>query len=74
MFNYVYLLSQSQVDTFQEVSGNVQFKLRPVLYKRYFRCNNCFLLLVYTIHLSLSTDMVDPPPMGTINMKHALYM
>ena len=29
--------------------------LQPVSYKRYFRCNNCFLLLVYTIHLSLST-------------------
>ena len=38
----------------------------------YFRCNNCFLLLVYTIHLSLSTDLVDPPPMGTIYMKHPL--
>ena len=38
------------------------FQLQPVSYKRYFRCNNCFLLLVYTIHLSLSTK-VDPPPM-----------
>ena len=36
--------------------------IQPVLYKRFFRCNNCFLLLVYTIHLSLSTDLVDPPP------------
>ena len=31
---------------------------------RFFRCNNCFLLLVYTIHLSLRTDLVDPPPIG----------
>ena len=46
--------------------------IQPVLYKRYFRCNNCFLLLVYTINLSLSTDLVDPPPMGTFYMKHAL--
>ena len=46
--------------------------LQPVSYKRYFRCNNCFLLLVYTIHISLSTNLVDPPPMGTIYMKHPL--
>ena len=40
--------------------------IQPVL-----RCNNCFLLLVYTIriHPSLSTDLVDPPPKGTIYMK-----
>ena len=25
--------------------------IQPVSYKRYFRCNNCLLLLVYTIHL-----------------------
>ena len=31
-----------------------------------------FLLLVYTIHLSLRTNLVDPPPMGTIYMKHPL--
>ena len=48
--------------------------VQPVSYKRYFRCNNCYLLLVYTIHLSLRTDLVDPPPMGTIYMKHALYV
>ena len=48
--------------------------LQPVSYKRYFRCNNCFLLLVYTIQLSLSTDLVDPPPMGTIYMKHPLSL
>ena len=47
-------------------------QVQPVSYKRYFRCNNCFLLLVYIIHLSLSTDLVDPPPMGTIYMKHPL--
>ena len=35
--------------------------VQPVSYKRYFRCNNCFLLLVYTINLSLSMDLVDPP-------------
>ena len=45
--------------------------LEPVSYKRYFRCN-CFLLLMYTINLSLSEDFVDPPPMGTFYMKHAL--
>ena len=45
---------------------------RQVSYKRYFRCNNCFLLLVYTIHLSLSTDLADPPPIGKFYMKHAL--
>ena len=47
-------------------------KLQPVSYKRYFRRNNCFLLLVYTIHLSLSKGFVDPPPMGTIYMKRPL--
>ena len=36
------------------------FQLQPVSYKRYFRCNNCVLLLVYAINLSLSTDLVDP--------------
>ena len=46
--------------------------IQSVSYKRYFRCNNCFLLLVYTINLSLSTDLVDPPPMGTFYMKHAV--
>ena len=46
--------------------------IQPVSYKRYFRCNNCLLLLVYTINLSLSTALVDPPPMGTFYMKHAL--
>ena len=38
----------------------------------YFRCNNCFLLLVYTNNLSISADLVDPPPMGTFHMKQAL--
>ena len=47
-------------------------EIQPVSYKRYFRCNNCFLLLVYTINLSLSTDLVDPPPMGTFYMKNPL--
>ena len=46
--------------------------VQPVSYKRYFRCNNRFLLLVYTNNLSLSTDLVDPPPMRTFYMKHAL--
>ena len=27
---------------------------------------------LYTNHRSLSTDLVDPPPMGTFYMKHAL--
>ena len=43
------------------------FMLQPVSYIRYFRCNNYFLLLVYT-----STNLVDPPPMGTIYRKHPL--
>ena len=47
-------------------------ELQPVSYKRYFRCKNCFLLLVYTINLSLRTDLVDRPPIGTFYMKHAL--
>ena len=46
--------------------------IQPVSYKRYFRCNNCFLLLMYTINLSLSTVLVDPPPIRTFYMKHAL--
>ena len=50
----------------------INIYIQPVSYKRYFRCNNCLLLLVYTINLSLSlcTDLVDPPPMGTFYMKH----
>ena len=44
------------------ISWKRYLQIQPVLYKRYFRCNNCFLLLVYTINLSLSTDLVDPPP------------
>ena len=54
------------------ISRDQTVQLQPVSYKSYFRCNNCFLLLVYTINLSLSTDLVDPPPMGTFYMKHAL--
>ena len=30
-----------------------------------------FLLLVYTINLSLSTHLVDPPSIGTVYMKHS---
>ena len=48
--------------------------VQPVSYKRYFRRNNYFLLLVYTINLSLRTDLVDPPPMGTFYMKHAILI
>ena len=54
------------------IENNCIFYIQPVSYKRYFRCNNCFLLLVYTINLSLRTDLVEPPPMGTFYMKHAL--
>ena len=44
-----------------------------IAYKSFLRCNNSVLLLVYTIHLSLIKDSVDPPPpMGTIYVKHAL--
>ena len=54
------------------VETTVFSQIQPFSYKRYFQCNNCFLLLVYTINLSLSTELVDPPPMGTFYMKHAL--
>ena len=55
-----------------DIIGKTNIKIQPVSHKRYFRCNNCFLLLVFTINLSRSTDLVDPPPMGTFYMKHAL--
>ena len=55
-----------------EILSFMTFYVQPVSYKLYFRCNNCFLLLVYTIHLSLSTNLVDPPPTRTIYMKHPL--
>ena len=32
--------------------GGLSAKMQPVSYKRYFRCYNCFLLLVNTINLS----------------------
>ena len=33
----------------------------------HFRCkNNCFLLLLYTINISMNTDLIEPPSMGTI--------
>ena len=51
---------------------SIPIYLQPVSYKRYFRCINCFLILVYTIHLSLITNLVDPPPTRTIYMKHPL--
>ena len=57
----------------QKINLNQPIQIQPVSYKRYFWCNNCFLLLVYTIHLSLSTNLVDPPPMGTFYMKHPLF-
>ena len=47
-------------------------QVQPVSYKRYFRCNNCFLFLLCTINLSLSTDLDDPPLMETFYMKHAV--
>jgi len=47
--------------------SNVSFpNTVPVSYKRFFRCNNCFLLLVYTIHLSQYT-------FGTANDGNHLY-
>ena len=57
--------------------------LQPVSYKRYFRCYNCVLLLVYAINLSLSTDLVDPygentfskkPPLALYNTRVILFM
>ena len=47
--------------------------IQPVSYKRYFRCNDCVLLLVYTINLSLSTDLVDPYGENTFSVKPPLY-
>ena len=65
-----FVLSPPKMSGLKEYS----FYIQPVSYKRYFRCNNCILLLVYTIHLSLSTKLVDPPPMGTIYMRHPLFL
>ena len=62
----VFLTEFTSIHNFQTVHDLVQ----PVSYKRY----NCFLLLVYTINLSLSRDLVYPPPMGTFYMKHALAL
>ena len=45
------------------------YYVQPVSYKRYFRCNNCVLLLVYAINLSLSTDLVDPYGENTFSVK-----
>ena len=49
------------------------FYIQPVSHKRYFRCNNCVLLLVYAINLSLSTDLVDPYGENTFSMKPPLF-
>ena len=46
--------------------------IQPVSYKRYFRCNNCVLLLLYAINLSLSTDLVDPYSENTSSVKPPL--
>ena len=72
--SYSDLQSELWIPNLNEVcqASLYRIQIQPVSYKRYFRCNNCFLLLVYTINLSLSTDLVDPPPMGTFYMKHAL--
>ena len=50
------------------MSISYQEQLQPMPYKRFFRCNNYFLLLVYTI----TGNRVDPPPIETVYMKHAL--
>ena len=60
------------IQTYIFFSYFLENNIQAVSYKRYFRCNICFLLLVYTIHLSLCTSLVDPPSMGTIYMKHPL--
>ena len=73
MFRYEEAVTNIKViELLSTMKGGKSNELQPVAYKRYFRCNNCFLLLVYTIHLSLSTNLVDPPPMHTIYMKHPL--
>ena len=48
------------------------FYIQPVSYKRYFWCNNCVLLLVYAINLSLNTDLVDPYGENTFSVKPPL--
>jgi len=50
----------------------ILFHIQPVSYKRYFRCNNCVLLLVHAINLSLSTDLVDPYGENTFSVKPPL--
>ena len=47
-------------------------EVQPVSYKRYYRCNNCVLLLVYAINISLRTDLVDPYGENTFSVKPPL--
>ena len=65
---FLHILEETKLH-FDNYFRQSTFLIQPVSYKRYFRCNNCLLLLVYTIHLSLSTNLIDPPP---IYMKHPL--
>ena len=53
-------------------SMNSNYKLHRWINRHQERPKTCFLLLVYNIHLSLSTDLVDLPPMATIYRKQAL--
>ena len=55
------------------IRSQVYIYIQPVSFKRYFRCNNCVLLLVYAINLSLSTDLVDPYGENTFSVKPPLY-
>ena len=48
--------------------------IQPVSYKRYFLCNNCVLLLVYAINLSLSTDLVDHYGENTFSVKPPFHL
>ena len=67
MLNVVYI-------DFTKLVTKCSSELQPVSYKRYFRCNNCFLLLVYTINLSQSKDLVDPPPPADGNLLYETWV
>ena len=73
-YDYLNVIVSTVKNKFTYILCYNDLYIQPVSYKRYFRCTNCFLLLVYTINLSLLTDLVDPAPMGTFYMKHAIYI
>ena len=48
-----YLPKIQTVDLSEYFLLEMALHIQPVSYKRYFRCNNCFLLLVYTMKHAL---------------------